>query len=648
MRPLRAQPSAIHRIMPTARPIACVRKHAPVIAADVFWSICEIANPIRAVLAGPIVVAALLLMLLSTTASAQSIGTAISYQGTLKFNGAYMNDTVDLRFRLYNSSAFGTAVSSYVDVPNVDVINGLFDVQLDFGASPWTGQARWLEVSVRPWDSVGSYTVLAPRQAITPAPFALYAANAGLWQSTGAAIANSNLGFVGVNRTDAVNSTEYFGIQAPGTGSNFGGMYVRTTSNDGKPYYGYNTNTHTGMTYLNGATGEWRVQLDNADRLTVGATGNVGIGTSTPQSILHVNSNGGEFLLSNVSGSNNVPMLHLRNSTTFADWVFRHEEDKLQIATETTGAEKLTITDQGKIGIGQPAPNAKLHVIATTSETVVHAATTGAGPAGVFNIASPSNLSTALSATTIGGAPAIEGLTSADASQDYISGVGGYTQGNNGIGVFAYTSGQGQGAVGVLGHTDSAGYAGFFEGDVGVAGTLLANDKQFLIDNPANPENEYLSHVCIESDEMKNLYDGVVTLDENGGATVVLPDWFTALNADYRYQLTAIGGAMPNLHIADEMANGRFAIAGGVVGKRVSWQVTGRRIDPSSKLARFQVVRTKPDAERGKYLYPQAYGQPASAGIGRPGNAGMPRAVGGTTFAERKFSPRSEEQLLGR
>jgi hypothetical protein len=40
---------------------------------------------------------------------------------------------------------------------------------------------------------------------------------------------------------------------------------------------------------------------------------------------------------------------------------------------------------------------------------------------------------------------------------------------------------------------------------------------------------------------MKNLYDGVVRLDGNGEAAVELPQWFDALNQEFRYQLTAIG-----------------------------------------------------------------------------------------------------------
>jgi hypothetical protein len=60
---------------------------------------------------------------------------------------------------------------------------------------------------------------------------------------------------------------------------------------------------------------------------------------------------------------------------------------------------------------------------------------------------------------------------------------------------------------------------------------------------------------------------------------VSLPDWFEALNRDYRYQLTPIGGPAPNLHIYEEVNGSEFSIAGGPAGLKVSWQVTGIRQD---------------------------------------------------------------------
>jgi hypothetical protein len=114
---------------------------------------------------------------------------------------------------------------------------------------------------------------------------------------------------------------------------------------------------------------------------------------------------------------------------------------------------------------------------------------------------------------------------------------------------------------------------------------------------------------------MKNVYDGVATLDREGRAIVRLPDWFAALNRDVRYQLTAIGAPAPDLHIAERVRGNEFAIAGGRPGMEVSWQVTGIRHDPWAEQNRIPVELPKEGVEVGRYLYPQAYGLPAETGI---------------------------------
>ena len=106
-------------------------------------------------------------------------------------------------------------------------------------------------------------------------------------------------------------------------------------------------------------------------------------------------------------------------------------------------------------------------------------------------------------------------------------------------------------------------YAGLFYGDVKINGNLTASTKSFKIDHPLDPSNKYLNHSSVESPDMKNVYDGVVVLDDKGEAVVVLAAWFEALNKDFRYQLTPIGAPGPNLHIAKEIENQRFKIAGG-------------------------------------------------------------------------------------
>lgn len=168
--------------------------------------------------------------------------------------------------------------------------------------------------------------------------------------------------------------------------------------------------------------------------------------------------------------------------------------------------------------------------------------------------------------------------------------------------------------IGLLGATGSNGtFAGFFVGDVYVSGTLSASAKNFKIDHPLDPANKYLVHSCVESDQMMNIYNGNVTTDANGDATVVLPNWFQALNKDFRYQLTVIGQFAQAI-IAREIENSRFTIKTDKPRVKVSWQVTGVRQDAFSRAHPMQVEQDKPEEERGTYLHPAELGMTEEQG----------------------------------
>ena len=144
-------------------------------------------------------------------------------------------------------------------------------------------------------------------------------------------------------------------------------------------------------------------------------------------------------------------------------------------------------------------------------------------------------------------------------------------------------------------------------GDVSISGNLSKGSGSFKIDHPLDPQNKYLSHSFVESPDMMNIYNGNVILDDQGEAWVEMPDWFEALNRDFRYQLTCIGG-FAQVYIANEIENRRFKIAGGAPGLKVSWQVTGIRQDPFAEKNRIQVEEEKSPEERGTYMHPSAYG----------------------------------------
>jgi hypothetical protein len=146
-------------------------------------------------------------------------------------------------------------------------------------------------------------------------------------------------------------------------------------------------------------------------------------------------------------------------------------------------------------------------------------------------------------------------------------------------------------------------------GDLAVIGTVSKGGGSFKIDHPLDPENKYLYHSFVESPDMMNVYNGNVVLDSQGEATVELPDYFEALNSDYRYQLTSIGRFSP-VYVAEKISGNRFRIAGGQAGAEVSWQVTGIRQDAFARAHRIQVEVEKEPELKGTYLHPVELGKP--------------------------------------
>lgn len=176
--------------------------------------------------------------------------------------------------------------------------------------------------------------------------------------------------------------------------------------------------------------------------------------------------------------------------------------------------------------------------------------------------------------------------------------------------------------VGLLGASDRTGIvaagranAGVFFGNVSVTGSISKGGGGFTIDHPADPANRYLRHSFVESDEMKNLYDGIAVCDSNGEAEIFLPDWFESLNTDMRYQLTPIGAPAPSLHISEELRGNQFKLAGGTAGLKVSWQVSGVRRDAWAMANPIRTEEEKTGADRGRYLHPEAHGQPGENSI---------------------------------
>ncbi len=244
-----------------------------------------------------------LLALLTITASAQSA--AFTYQGRLQDNGAAANGAYDLQFALFNAASGGAQQGATITRNDVAVTDGVFTVQLDFGATPFNGAARWLHISVRNGASTGAYTPLNPRQALAPTPYAL--------RSLSATSADS----LSPNCVGCITATQIQG------GSNF--IQNATTPQANANFNISGNGVIGGSLSLNGASG-----------------------AGFPLSVQGVGSNG--------------EWLGFRNTGGATKWHLNHLGGGLNIAETGQGDGRLFLAPGGQVGIGVTTPTARLDV----------------------------------------------------------------------------------------------------------------------------------------------------------------------------------------------------------------------------------------------------------------------------------------------
>jgi hypothetical protein len=283
------------------------------------------------------------------------------------------------------------------------------------------------------------------------------------------------------------------------------------------------------------------------------------------------------------------------------------------IRATSTSYHGVIGTSTNQIGVyGTSSLNSGVHGVSTSGAGVSATSTNSWGmeassashPA-VYGLSTSSNGVLGATSSYIG----VEGTSSTG------TGVQGSSAGSDGHGVVGSASADSGNAAGIYGGADfTSAYAGYFAGKVAVTGALSKGGGSFKIDHPLDPERKFLMHSFVESPDMKNVYDGVVTTDGSGRAVVELPDWFDALNGDVRYQLTTIR-SFARAMVSAEVAKNRFEITTDAPGVRVSWQVTGIRRDAWAQANRIPIELDKAADERGRYLHPIEHGQPASKGL---------------------------------
>lgn len=580
-------------------------------------------------------------------ALAGSVGTNFPYQGRLTDGGAPANGTYDIQLLMFNASVGGTQKGLTQTFNDRVVSNGVFTVNADFGAQ-FDSEERWIEVRVRPGASVGAYTTISPRTEATATPYA-QALKLPVTESSN--LVNGLLTFTNTNSSSTAYVLKLTSVAPSGnpTGIGFQPVMILDTNN-GNGLAAYTSATSAYSAYLsssgNASSGlvisNTSATSGSGVRADMTATSNTGNGVDIGNAGL---GRAGLFTVTNTSNGANA------------------------LEIQTNGNSNSQAIRSLHSGLGDNALFEITNV--NNAGEAVEAHTIGTGNAGYFEIDNTSSGTPALQGTTNGasgegvygfssGSSGTGVLGSATGSFSYgvrgtglSAGVRGECGTTNGAGVYGVSSAGGNGGgsgvpAGVRGDASSpgvaggaffnnsgtgiyaqstSGTAGFFSGNVTITGSLSKGSGSFKIDHPLDPANKFLYHSFVESPDMMNVYTGSAKIGEDGTVVVNLPAYFGALNIDYHYQLTCVGG-YAQVYVAEEVKDNQFKIAGGKPGMKVSWQVTGTRNDAYAQYHRVPVETEKAPEDRGMYLAPEAFGFDQTKQIGlRTGSTGVEKRI---------------------
>src|SRR5215831_10579296 len=279
--------------------------------------------------------------------------TAFTYQGRLNVGATPANGMYDFLFEAFDAASAGIGVGPTVSVTAVGVTNGLFTVQVDLGASPFNGPARWLQINVST-NGAGSYSALSPRQPLSPAPCSIYANTAGTVTNGG--IGNAQLGANSVAGVNIQSGT----ITGPKIAS---GQIVKTLNgltDNVNIAAGANVTLATNgsnLTINSSGSGAFSLNATNA----YFTAGNVGIGRIDPPYAL------------TVRGGSAGPIAwerYVGGVQSGKTWAWEVDGAGTYLRNATDGSLPLTILNGGQLGIGTINPSYALDVRTTSSAAV--------------------------------------------------------------------------------------------------------------------------------------------------------------------------------------------------------------------------------------------------------------------------------------
>lgn len=559
----------------------------------------------------------------------QNAPQAINYQCVVRDNSGNIlaNQSVFLKFSFLDALPPGGNVE-YAEI-HLDTTNqfGLVNLQLGTGTPlsgsfsniAWSTGIKYLKIELDPdGNGPSQYVQMGTPQQLVSVPYALYAEtsnNPGLPGPTGPTGASGNDGAIGptgpIGLTGASGNDGTTGATGPAGPSGNDGIAgtTGTTGPTGPTGVGLTGATGptgpTGSSGNDGPTGPTGAQGTGSTGPT-GPTGPVGCGSSN----YVIKSNGSSAVCSQIYDNGSF----------------------VGIGTQTQGnGEKLRVISSGTFAIlGQSSATSadaiKGYVTASgnTGNAGIYGQSSGSNGNGVIGDCDNGNLALGVWGRSSSG----WGVQGGRASGSTANGVRGWSSFGSGsyAGYFTNTGSHGNGvrgecnsgstAAGVWGYS-SSGYAGYFSGggSVRVNGNqTVTGSKSFEIDHPFDPENKVLLHSCVESNQQLNFYSGNVVTDSLGNAEVSLPDYFQAINIDYKYQLTVIGQFAQAI-VSEKIQSNQFKIKTDKPNVEVSWMVIGVRNDPWCQDHPFITEKDKIEGEKGYYLYPQGYGLPREMSI---------------------------------
>ena len=392
-----------------------------------------------------------------------------------------------------------------------------------------------------------------------------------------------------VQNTGGGGSTAVLGISTAGNGGS-GGRF-ETASEDGYGLLGINTSPSGNISGVYGQSASYEgFGVVGASTSVSGETSGV-FGQSASST-----GRGVSGLATATSGANFGIHGETRSTTTNAAGVFG-------LASASTGVtygvwgQNSSASGYGVVGISESTTGTTFGVFGRSNSPAgygVHGYAT-TGTAGLF-----------VTASTEANSAGVKGHATHTNNSTY--GVWGQNDGEWGYGVYGNATDAFGAGYGVVGKTVGPnGWSVYAIGNVGASGS-----KSFRIDHPQDPENKYLLHYAAESPKPQNFYVGNVTTDAKGYAWVELPDYFSEINANFKYQLTVVrDDESPNFvqaQIGKKIKGNRFLIMSSAPKTEVSWRVDADRNDLYVRNRPPKDVVAKEGPEKGTYQHPEFYG----------------------------------------